>query len=357
MTTEVKPKEEAAPKAEVITEQTVIEKVQKGEKLSEQESEVFKGISPEALPRPELGSTAEAPKKQEEKKPDENASAEVITEERKALIAAEVDKPRELHDLTKFSQVELSLYWDLRKSRRKNQRLEEELEIARVTNVVKDLKAKEEEKEEKTAEDEDPLKDKADDDLLTVADVKKLLASTKPKPKPQEKPVQPLRTPAELRVEKIEAESRLRAKGVEDFHDVIDFAEAALKDDKEAIEILRETAQEGGNTAEKTYWLIKGSAVWPKIEKVIANEKAKTNGAKAPEKKAPPKENIDRVKKLEENDNKIKTTGAAEGASAETGEYTVEEIRNMTISDIRKLPKETRRKILEKYGSEPNYSV
>ena len=59
---------------------------------------------------------------------------------------------------------------------------------------------------------------------------------------------------------------------------------------------------------------------------------------------------------MEENDGKIKTTGASDGASAETGEYTVEEIRNMTISDIKRLPKKTRMMILEKYGSEPNYS-
>lgn len=357
------PTEDKIVNNETITEQTVIEKVQKNEKLNEKESEIFKGIPSGALPNPTPEGkeekketnkgTQEEVKKPEEKTPAENSSSEEIPEDRKKLIQAEIEKPEHLADLSKLkSPVEIGLYWDLRKARRKNQKLEEELEISRVANVVKDLKSK----EEISTEEDDPLKDKEDEDLLTVADIKKIFAKSKSKPKPQEKPAQPLRTPTELRVEKIEANSILMSKGIEDFNDVIDFAESALKDDKEAIDILRDTAKSGGNVAEKTYWLIKGSPVWPKIEKIISDEKAKSNGKKEPDKKALPKENLDRIKKMEENDGKIKTTGASDGASAETGEYTVEEIRNMTISDIKRLPKKTRMMILEKYGSEPNYS-
>ena len=53
----------------------------------------------------------------------------------------------------------------------------------------------------------------------------------------------------------------------------------------------------------------------------------------------------------------MKTTGPGTGAAGDTGEYTVEEIKNMTVEDIKKLPRQTRQAILKKFGSEPNYSV
>ena len=366
-TTETKPAETVETKpaeTQPITDQAVIEKVQKGEELSPEETEQFKGLPAGSIPRPGETPAASTPTKTEDKKPETSAAASTETsdvpEERRKIIEAELNKPDHLIDLSKFkSPVELGLYWDLKKSRRKNQKLEEELEVTRIERIVDGLNRKKETKSSEPIAETivDPLKDRDPDDIVTVEEARRMIAeATKTKSKPaEEKPVAPppLRTVEQIRIEKVEADAKLRSTGINDLFEVVDFAEAALKDDDEAIEILRDTAKTGGNTVEKTYWLIKGSKTWPEIEKIIHNERVKSGRATT----KPAEENINRAKKLEENDGKTRTTGAGSGASVSSKEYSVAEISSMTHYDIRKLPKETRIKILEKFGSLPNYTV
>lgn len=378
------------------TEAAVIEKVQKGEKLNDQERELFKGIPQGGIP----GITAPVPAKEEapeddiedgpadnedeqdpgkaakEDEGEEEAGEEgsegeeeapeagkakkeakpgEITEDRKQEILAEANKPDHLVNLgrLKMTPIELGLYWDLRKARKRNDKLQEENETLRIEKIVKSLKEKEE-PAKKEGEEEDPLAGKDDEDVLTVADVRKLLAKTAKKEEP--KGDAPLRSNEQIRLEKIEADNKLRAQGIEDFNDVVDFAGQVLGKDEEAIAILRDTAKSGGNVAEKTYWLIKGHPAWPEVEKVINEEKGR-KGKKEEPKKEPPKTNVERAERIEKNDKKIKTTGTGSATTDRSKEYTHSEIAAMTADDIRRLPKETRQAILRKYGSTPNMSV
>lgn len=348
-------KETAEVTVTVPTDSEVIAKVQKGEKLSEEETEIFKSLPKESLPGPTTEDpgkpaapatkAADAPKKEE------------TTQERRKLIEDELAKPDGTQDLSRFTPTEVGLYYDLRKQRSKNQKLQDELEISRVENIVQNLKSKEK-PPEKAAEEEDPLKTilegMDDGDIPTVGQLKKVVEALKTKKDPAPKQTeQVLRTPEQIRIERVEAAQKLKEKGIEDFAEVIEYAGVVLKDDPDAAEILRDVAKKGGNTVEETYWLIKGHKGWPALEKHLADEKAKAG--KTPAK--PPAENLERAKRMEENENKIRTTGPSTGAPANAKEYSVSEIAQMTHADIRRMNKETRRKILEKYGSEPNYSV
>ena len=363
MTEEIKTVAEPKQTA-VINEKGIVEKASKGEELTSQEREVLKGIPAKqtASEEPievEESETEEVVEEEEKATPEEikdmgeQAKAEVervekkeVSTDRRALIEAELNKPDNLVDLSKFnSPIELGLYWDLRKARTKNNRLQEENETLRIEKIVKEIQSKPKEEVKKV----DPFEGREDEDILTVADVKKILAGreeTKQAPPP-------LRTIDQLRVEKVEAESRLRSKGINDFYDVVDFAEQVLGKDQEAIAILQDTAKSGGNVAEKTYWLIKGHPAWSEVEKVITEE----NRRKITSSKPIPKENTERAERIEKNESKVKTTGAGSGSSAVAKEFTVAEIANLTADEVRRMPKETRQAILKKFGSAPNAQI
>lgn len=364
-----------------ITDASVLAKIEKGEELSPAEQEHLKS-SPAAEGHPSApeakeedpddivikkdGSGSDTPKKSEEENPAETSAdagkeKKQTPEERQKLIEAELVKPEAEQDLSKFSDSEIGTYWDLRRERKRRQKAEEENEVLKIERIADRLK-KELAPEPKKEEEADPLAfldGKADDDILTVAEAKQLAKALKAKPaaKKEDEPAKEepkpkmLRTVEQVQVESKEADTRLKAKGIDDFYEVTDFAADVLKDDEDARDILRETAKAGGNTAEKTYWIIRGSKAWPQIKKAIETQREKV---KKPEKKEVPSDNERRAKRLEENDGKIKTTGAGTGAAGEVGEYSNEEIAAMSIDDIKKLPKETRKLILKKFGSEPN---
>ena len=358
--TEIKTETVAEPKqTAVINEKGIVEKASKGEELTSQEREVLKGIpakqtaseEPIEAEESETEEVVEEEVKEEvveEKKPEPIKVEEKkeVSTDRRALIEAELNKPDNLVDLSKFnSPIELGLYWDLRKARTKNNRLQEENETLRIEKIVKEIQSKPKEETKKV----DPFEGREDEDILTVADVKKILANRE---EVKQAPP-PLRTIDQLRVEKVEAESRLRSKGINDFYDVVDFAEQVLGKDQEAIAILQDTAKSGGNVAEKTYWLIKGHPAWSEVEKVITEE----NRRKITSSKPIPKENTERAERIEKNESKVKTTGAGSGSSAVAKEFTVAEIANLTADEVRRMPKETRQAILKKFGSAPNSQI
>lgn len=363
------PQEEAPKPAEKketpapITEQSVVDKVSKGETLSPEETEVFKAIPPGAMPAPKAEEKpAEKPAegdKPKEEKPAEPSPTEVTADRRK-LIEAELEKPDNEVDLSKFkSQIELGLYWDLKKQRRKNARLQEEVETERVLRIVERLKGnKPEATPAEEAEDAaimEIIKDLKPDDIVTVADIQAALKKKEDAKKAakekaeKEPPKKGLLTAEQIRVEKLEAESHLRSRGLDDFHEVTEYAEAVLKDDADAIEILRETARSGGNTALKTYFLIKGSKHWPAVEKQINELREKAGKKPASGKPEVPADNKRRAEKIDENEGKTRVP-AGGGATPASKEFTVGEIANMSAKDVRKLSKEQRKQILETFG-------
>ena len=363
--------------APAITEQSVVDKVSKGEKLSPEETELFKAIPPGSIPpttpaaekKDEKGAqAAPSPSKPGEKKETPGAASSEVTAERRALIEAELAKPDSEVDLSKFkSPVELGLYWDLKKTRRKLDRTQETLDIERVERIVERLQGKKAEGTVQEQADDTEivalLKDLKPDDVITVEDVQKAIKARddrRQKKKDDDAAAAKTGKPGiltmdQVRVQKLEAESFLRAKNIDDFHEVTEFAEAALKDDAEAIAILQDTAKAGGNTALKTYYLVKGSKHWAEIEKVIKETREKAG--KGSGTGTVSQENKDRAAKIEENDGKTKTTGTGSGGNTGPHEYTLGEIQSMTAKDVRKLSKDQRKQILEKFGSQPNFST
>lgn len=366
--------EEKKPATE-LNEAKILEKVSKGEELTPEETEFAAGAPDVKEPAPldegeekdesekdeeEAGAeAASTPKADEEEEPAKEPAAKKSEEaktakERRALIDAELSKPDEEVNLAPFTPTEIGLYWDLKKARRKTQKVEQENRELK----FKDLKRavaeglKEAEKPEEEAEDEDPLKGRDEDDILTVADVRKILGK---KPKAEKKPdedggTKPLMTREAVKKQRGEAAAILKGKGIEDFEDVIDFAAYALEGDEEAREELIETAKAGGNVTEKTYWLIKGSQVWPKIEAEIKKGK-KPAGGKVSE------DNLGRAERIQKNEQKVRTTGAPGGGGGAPGEYTEAEILEMSPRDFGRLPAKTQEAILRKYGAEPNLNV
>lgn len=339
------------------TAKEVAAKVSKGEKLSEHETEVFKGIPPGGMPpitavEPPAEPTTET---ELEKVPDAPPAKEPeLTDARKQEILAEADKPDDQVDLSKFkSHVEVSLYWDLKKQRVKNQKLRDENETLKIKALIEDYN------KTKKPDAPDPFDDLQPDDVLSVQEVKDRIAKAKAAAPPEPKGEQRISTEAlnQIRIQKVEADSRLRAKGLTDFHEVVDFAGEALGGDQDATLILQEVSAAGGNVAEKTYWLIKGSAAWPEIEKKIKAGKPAADAPPAPPPaapKAPPAEHVEQARRFENNSGKTVTTGAGAPGNSGKAEYTMAEISNMTHHDVARLPREVRQQILKKYGSTPN---
>lgn len=347
-------KETEAPAPEP-TPTEVVTKVSKGEKLTEPEKEVFKAIPVGGMPSSEPVEPPKEPVAEPEAKtePEPPATApETVSEDRKKLILQELEKPEEQVDLSKFSsQVELGLYWGLRKQRTRNSKLQDENDTLKVTRLIEDYN------KTKTVEMPDAFADLQPDDVLSVQEVKDRIEKARKTAKPKEEPAEAppgvsQMTLNTIRIQKVEADSRLRSKGITDFYDVVDYAGEALGGDQDASLILQEVAKAGGNVAEKTYWLIKGSERWSEIEKSLKTEKAPP----APT-KAPPAEHVERAERLNNNSGKTVTTGAASGSAGVSKEYSLSEIASMTHSDVAKLPREVRQQILKKYGSKPNFSV
>ncbi len=275
-------------------------------------------------------------------------SDEVSAESRKK-IEAELEKPEGHEDLTGYTPREVGLFFDMKKQRLRAQRAEEENETLKFERMQNDLKAKEaagKKPDAEVVEDEDPLKDRDDSDLLTVADVKKLLKGNKPaKTEEPAKAVDPMLTQLYIQNQKLEARMTLKEKGVNDLDDVLAYAEDVLGKDADATAYLTKVAEKKGNIVLATYNLIRGSSRWSQVEAAIKKSRGEL-----------PAENVKRAEKIEENEKKTKTTGPG-GSAAVPGEYTVGEIAKMSTVEFAALPKAKRKAIMEKYGSNPNRSV
>jgi hypothetical protein len=317
----------------------------KKEKSAEEESEPGKPAAPEKKAADEA---EESPSEKKEAKAADGKSPEKdeITAEVRKKLEKELEKPEGHEDLSGYSPKEVGLFFDLRKQRARAQRAEEENELLKFERMQGQLKEKEK-PAEKLAQEEDPFAGRDDDDILTVADVKKLLGARKEAPAAKGDGEITTMTQLLIQNQKLEARITLKEKGISDMDEVIDYAQDILGGDPDAKEYLTRVAAKKGNVVLATYNLIKASPKWPDVEKAVRTAK----GEKIPA------ENQERARKLEENEKKVRTTGAGGGGATNSDEYTVGEILSMSTDDFGKLPKAKRRAIMEKYGSTPNRSV
>jgi len=284
---------------------------------------------------------AEAAKAKEKEAADTTA-AEV---ERKKSIEAAAEKPLDEVDITGYSPTERALFFELRKERRKRQ------DSQRETDTLKFQRAKEEareqlEREKAEAEakateeaEHDPFNGLDDDDLLTAAQLKKILAGKK------EAPAAPA---ADQRLQTLQMENWvLRAKEkAPDLNLVLPYADKLLINDEDAKAEVADVHRRGGNVVLATYNLVKAHPDWPAIEAKLKAEGGKTDVQKKIEEEA--RTNQERAERIETNKKKPVTTGAGGGAAA-SGDYTIQELLDMPEAQFGKLPKSQRDRILETF--------
>jgi hypothetical protein len=295
---------------------------------------------------------AEAAKAKEKEAAEEAAAKEA---ERKKLIEAEAAKPLDEADITNFSQRERAIFFELKEERIKRQNAQRE------ADTLKFQKAKEETRRQIEAEKEaeaerlkaeeaaDPFKGLEDGDLPTVGQIRELLAkqkktrTTEPNVEEQRKENQRV-SDLQSKVWILEAQSKM-ADAVEICN--VGGEHLDLLHDAIAAAAVKEVVDKGGNPVIATVNYLKSHPKWPEIE---AKLKAKAGGSvKSEEEKAKQEEariNQERADRIEKNKKKPVTTGSGGGSSA-AGEYTVQEILDMSDEDYSKLPKSQRDKILE----------
>lgn len=273
---------------------------------------------------------------------EEEAEEEAATEaERKAEIEAESEKPLDQADISKYSPLERTLFFELRKERRKRQESQREADTLKFARRKEALKKQQEEREAAEAEEEDVFEGKEDDDLLTVGEIKKALQKTKAKPKAGEvDPEQVERVKANRLQERVWI-FEAKEKGLSDVVEVVKHAQDILGDDQDAEAEVREVVASGGNAVVAIYNLIKAHPRFHEVEKKLS----KTSTVKKKEDDAAA--NKERAKRIETNKKKPVTTGGAGGGMAPKGEYSIQELLDMPEEKFSALPKEQRDKVLQ----------
>lgn len=274
---------------------------------------------------------AEAKKEEAEK-----AAKEVTDAARRKQIEEDAEKDLDQVDISKYSPNERAIFNEMKQERRKRQAAQREADTLRFQKLQDEKKKALEAEKQPVA---DPFEGMEEDDLLTVGQIKKVLApkQTQPAAKPDVTP----------EVNKILAENWvLKGKAVyPDLPEVMAHAQDILGDDRDAEEEVKAVIKKGGNPAIAVYNLIKASPKWADVEK-------KLNPAKAPEKEEKKvvedaRINKDRAERIENNKKKTVTTGGSGGAASRPSEYSIQELLAMPDSEFAKLPSSQRKRILE----------
>lgn len=384
-----------------ITVESIDAKIAKGEKLTPEESKFVMSLPPEDAGQGNKPATEEEegivwPEKAEgEETPEEKAAAEkkktelsdrakkvglaetateeeIIAAEKKPKVEdtkldierleTELAKPDGQENLEGLTKREVAYFWSMRRDRRARQKAEEERDAAR----FREIQHKNQEAADKTKEvvEEDPLKElkeKDQEDFMTVADAIKILEKALKPASKKEEPEGKAVDPVQLKYLEF-CDKEARSAHPEDYEAVMELApEIVNSNDTYVKEIIQAIARRE-NPAEKTYQLIKQD---PEFSKLFPAAETKVKARKAAEKKPETKtpEEIEKEKRaqevqdtLEKNKDKTKTTGHAggEGGGAEeSGKidgYSVEDIMKMSDLTFAKLPKKTREKFLQQYG-------
>jgi hypothetical protein len=287
------------------------------------------------------------PPKDDKKKGEETAKVETPkAEDWGEKSENELKKPEGEEDLTNFSPREKGLFYELRQQRRRAQRAETEARAAEF-HLFQERKAKAASAKEPTDDDFNKLfEGKEEDDLLTVGEAKKVLEMARRQPAQLDKA-----TRQELVSLKFERNLEKTAVKYPDAPKVVGLLDTLLDNDEPYSKLAQEeviaTYQRGGNFVQVIYNFIKGHPKFPEYEaKLTGSDGAKADSSAAKDPDA--EEKKERARKLAENQSKEKSTGGAGGGdSPKAGEYTEQELRDMTPAQWAKLPAKTRKKLLE----------
>lgn len=275
-------------------------------------------------------------------------------------LERELAKEEGKEDLKDFSPTEKAYYHQMRRDRKQRQKAEKELEEARFANMQ--LKMAKEQKVEQPVEEDDPFKDRPLDDLLTVEDIKKLLAKKPPVKKEEPKVEQP-QTPA------IDINSPTTKKFLDlcdkeakqtyaDYEEVIELSNEIISNNTSYQQRIARCFSEGKNPAIEMYEIIKSDAEFSNLFPVAQTRVKARKGIT--DKPAPAVTDVEKEKKAKEaqtalENNKAKTKTSAHAAGSEdkqSGELAEDEIIGLIKNpkEFWKLPKKQRDMILKKYG-------
>lgn len=320
----------------------VTAKVEKNETLSKAEEKVLMSIpneEPRAKPKEELfgddviidekkpdetAKVEEVKKAEEEKQPekvDDAAKREADEAESRTKVERDIDKPIERVDLKKYTDRERSLFFEMRKERRRAQEAEVERDRLRFQNIQREEKEKAEREKPKEVAPED------DGEFITAKRAKEIAVEAASHARRE--------AIAETNARHSQTVFSMMTNDVmrkyDDAGPVLAQAESILKGDADADAEMRSAVARGENVVEVTYHLVK------KSNKFVAPEPVIT------------KVNESRAKRIEENEAKPKTLGAG-GGSPPAGD-TLSDILQMPLDEYAKLPRSKRQAILRKYGT------
>jgi len=372
-----------------VDEKVVEEKVAKGEELTKEEQEFVMGGAPDAnaddadlgvdekdiededkggknkVPGgPEDAGKTGGPEKKEEtpeekeareqkEKEDADAKAKADADAAAAKKAAE-DKEKEKEpdmakieaeaakadgqeDIKDFSPREKGLFYGMRKAIRRAQKAEEERDAVLFVKIKDDM-AKKNKKEPE--EDPDP------DAFITKADQKKRDEAAALETEARDRQIVVVLSEADAR-SRIAAR-RIEDKELPDFDKVMEIGEEIIKTNEDYKKKIFLAYKTGKNPALTMYDLVRND---PAFAEKYGKPAAVKKEEKPPE--AAKKPDIATADKINANEVKAKTTGAAgAGGAYKVGdkEYTLTEISAMSPRQFSKLPKAVREKFLQDAG-------
>jgi len=301
----------------------------KGDETAEAEKKADDGKKAEASEKPE----PEAPKKTDEGT-------------LHGKIEKELDKADGSEDLEGFSEREKGLFYEMKKSRKRAQKAEEDRD-ALMFERIKEAKLKQEGKPEKPAEEEEePLfgKDADPEDFPTVGKLREITKTMNEREAAARRARDRQMT---VRVSEMNARNivdfrKEAGKDAPDYDEVMELASVIVEGNPEYEKKIWDAFVKGKNAAMLTYDLIRSDPKFTSLFKPSQGEVKKD----AP-KTDTAEEGKKTLEKINANNSKPKTSGsggAGGGASGE--EYTIEQLLRMTPGQFRKVPKTVRDKFL-----------
>jgi len=260
-------------------------------------------------------------------------------------LLGDLELPEDEVDLTGYSPREKGLFKALREERSKGQEAQRQADQLAFEKAQTEYKRKQAEAAAQDAESKAILEGLDDDDFLTAGQAKKILNLVKKNTgetisKEPGIPDEPL---SKVELENYALKAFMADTEPESFALASQNMESLLMNDTEAQATIAKAKREGKNPVELAVKLVRQHPKWAQIK------------AKAfPAKPAAPKkdDNQERLKRLQDNENKPKQLGAGGGGSEASGdEYTLEEYANMDPEEIARLPRSKRKAILEKFGA------
>lgn len=382
---------------------TLIEKIEKGEQLSEDEMKEVMEMEPKEAERIDIAQKSrqlkegagkkddkpadkkddksgkldgkkddktagktKADDKKEAKADDKAADDKNKTDGKEAAAAGtavdidklnkELEKPEGKEDLSGYNDREKAYFWSMRRDRRARQEAERERDEAKfkLTQKIKaDADAEAKKKAEADAKEaESLLEGKADEEPVSVADVKKIITSIKKQMAPVDRPFVDVQNPI-VRSYLVQCDKSARETLGGDYEEVVECTQDIVTGNEGYMRQVADAIVKGENPAILIYNLIKGDPAFPTtLPKVQARLKA---AGKLPEKSEEDKKKeadaLAEQKRLEESQNKARTSAHGTIKDDKSGrEYTLEEITAMSDREFGNLSKKTREEYLHKYG-------